>query len=81
MNKRLAGHIVLLVLFVLATAWSVDRLLGTWTSDRDRGTLVISLLATLGFISLGIRELRAVARARRNRRDDARGDGASARLH
>lgn len=80
-NKRLVGHIVLLISFVLAAEWSVDRLLAEWASDRDTGMLVTRVLATLGFISLSIQELRVVARARRSGGDDARGGGASARLH
>ena len=80
MNRRLVGHIVLLVMFVLATGWSVDRLWSAWRAG-DTGRIIIPLLATLGFVSLSIRELNAVARARRGPPPDAQRGGTSIRLH
>lgn len=52
-----AWHVVLLGLFLVATAWTAGEVRAGLQERRDVASLVVFALATLGFISLSLREL------------------------
>lgn len=62
---RVVGHLVLLGLFLLAAAWAADRLWSAWQAGVALRQSIVPGLALLGFVSLGLHELRTVRRLRR----------------
>ena len=64
-RSAIAWHAVLLALFLAATAWAADQALTGWAQQRGVGRLVVPVLATLGFVSLSLREVRFLRRLMR----------------
>lgn len=70
-RSAIAWHAVLLALFLVATAWAADQALTGWEQRRGVGRLVVPLLATLGFVSLSLREIRLLRRLMRRHESES----------
>ncbi len=65
-RTRLLGHGFLAVMFTLGALWAALRAWGIIESGAVGWRLAIPALALLGFVSLALREARAISLARRN---------------